>query len=108
MNVFQTPQETYGHLRAAHGGIYEEAPAGVVVEHAWNQDFIAGQVEALARFERERVAREQVLRRPMAAAANPRVDRYQNADYVAQRMAEQVRPTVRAADEEDCGWCILM
>ena len=55
MNVFETSQETYGHLRAAHGGIYEEAPAGVVVGDAWNPDFLVGQVEALVS---ERAARE--------------------------------------------------
>jgi hypothetical protein len=70
MNVFQTPQEIYGHL---------------------SPDFIAGQVEALARIERERVAREQVLRRPMAAAANPFVGQNQNAEYPAQRIAGQLR-----------------
>ena len=88
MNVFETPEETYGHLRAAYGGIYEEAPAGIVVGDAWNPDFLVEQVGALARFERERVAREPVLRRPMAGAANPFVGQNQNAEYRAQRMAE--------------------
>jgi hypothetical protein len=98
MSVFQTAQQTYDHLSTVHGGIYEEAPAGVVVEDAWNQDFLAGQREALAKIERERVAREQVLRRPMAAAANPLVDQRQYAD---QLMAEQLRRArVRAAAEE--------
>ena len=101
MNVFQTAQQTYDHLSTVHGGIYEEAPAGVVVGNAWNQDFLAGQREALARIERERVAREQVLRRPMAAVVNPFVDQYQNADYRAQLMAEQLRREhARAAVEE--------
>jgi len=91
MNVFETPEETYGHLRAAYGGIYEEAPAGIVVGDAWNPDFLVEQVGALARFERERVAREPVLRRPMAGAANPFVGQNQNAEYRAQRMADQLR-----------------
>ena len=134
MNVFETSQETYGHLKAAHGGIYEE-PAGVVIGGACNPDFLVGQVEAPARFERERAAREQVLGRPMAAAANPFVGQNQNAEYRAQRMADQLRrvdasaPAVRIAvinrqifaedkprqlregtrrREEERGWCILM
>ena len=84
INVFKTPQETYNHLRAAYGGIYEEAPAGVAVEDVWNEDFLAGQVEALARIERAPVAREQ------AAAANPFVGQKQNANYGAQFLFEQV------------------
>jgi hypothetical protein len=100
MNVFQTPQDTYEHLRTVHGGIYEEAPAGVVVGHAWNAEFLAEQAEALARIERERVAREQVWRRPMAAVANPFVDQYQNPDYRAQLMAEQLRRARAAAEEQ--------
>jgi hypothetical protein len=94
MNVFQTPQDTYEHLRTVHEGIYDEAPAGVVVGRAWNAGFLD-----LARIERERVAREQVFRRPMAAVANPFVDQYQNPDYRAQLMAEQLR-RARAAVEE--------
>ena len=100
MDVFQTGQETYDHMRAAHGGFYEEEPAGVVIGGAWNQDFVAGQVEALARIERERLAREQVLRRPMVAAVNPFVNQYPNADYRAQLMAEQLRGARAAAEEQ--------
>jgi hypothetical protein len=94
LNVFETAQETYNHLRAEHGGIYDEAPAApaVIVEEdwdeAWDEDFLAGQVEALARIERERVAREEALRLPRVAPpvypfANPY---YPNAfDMIAQQ-----------------------
>jgi hypothetical protein len=67
LNVFETAQETYNHLRAEHGGIYDEAQAAqdVIFEEYWDEDwdeaFLAGQVEALARIERERVAREEGL-----------------------------------------------
>ncbi|KIM39580.1 hypothetical protein M413DRAFT_415567 [Hebeloma cylindrosporum] len=76
MGVFQTPQETYAHLRAAHGGMYDAAPAGVVVEE----------------------------RRPIVIAANPLLDEQQqwqqrNAEYV-QIMAEQRRARAQAVAEE--------
>jgi hypothetical protein len=35
LKVFENSEATYDHLKAVHGGIYEEAPAGVVVEDAW-------------------------------------------------------------------------
>jgi len=135
-SVFPTAQETYDHLKAAHGGIYEAAPAGVA-EDDWNADFIAGQVEALARIERERLAREQRLRHANVAAANPFILQYHG--YQAQLVAERLRARERAeaeeqarrdaiehemrtravrearqlqeaarAQEEDRGWCILM
>jgi len=88
MNVFETPEETYAHLRTVHGGIHEQDPAAAV-GGARGQDFLEEQAEALARFERLRVAREEVLRRPVGAAANPFGDPH--AHYRAQFVGERMR-----------------
>lgn len=122
MGVFQTPQETYAHLRATHGGIYEAAPAGVVAEGDWDPVFLAGQAQELARIERERVARVQALRRPNAVAANPFVGQNQivgpqaeehatrarvNRQIFADEEARQLREAARRR-EENRGGCIVM
>ena len=95
MNVFQTAPETYHHLRVAHGDAgMAEAQVGYVIGGAWNADFIAGQAEALARIERERLVRGQFLGR-QNAGAHPFVPRYHG--YL---LDEQLRARERAEAEQ--------
>ncbi|KIM39596.1 hypothetical protein M413DRAFT_415587 [Hebeloma cylindrosporum] len=75
MNVFQTGRETSDHLIAAHGGIFDVS-AAVVVADEWNDVFIAGQAEEMARIARERLVRERALRH---VAANPFAGQNQDA-----------------------------
>jgi len=91
MNVFETPEETYAHLRTVHGGIHEQDPAAVV-GGARGQDFLEEQAEALARIERERAAREEARRRPMVAPVrNALMDQHPLANYHDELIARQAR-----------------
>lgn len=63
-----TPQTIYGHLQDAHGGIYNEIPAGVNREEQGENAFLAMQMQEIQRLERAHEA----LRQQFAQPAVPR------------------------------------
>ncbi|KAJ3500093.1 hypothetical protein NLJ89_g9943 [Agrocybe chaxingu] len=55
--AFDTHDETYAHMRAAHGGIRDEDPAEVEeLEPAWYDNLVQHQWDELEQFERQRAA----------------------------------------------------
>jgi Na+-transporting methylmalonyl-CoA/oxaloacetate decarboxylase gamma subunit len=90
MKVFQSSDETYDHLRAVHGGIYEEAPLDVAGGSP-DQGFLV-----------ERVVRGMAALRSPIAAANP--SHYRNAVHSVPSSATScyeeehaMRPAIAAA-----------
>ncbi|CAA7265212.1 unnamed protein product [Cyclocybe aegerita] len=60
--AFDTSDETYAHMRTAHGGIYDENPAGVQQAGGalhLDANFVQEQLDVLERIERQRLAVEQ-------------------------------------------------
>ncbi|KDR80944.1 hypothetical protein GALMADRAFT_91633 [Galerina marginata CBS 339.88] len=88
----------YQHMQTAHGNIYDEVPAGVNVGNAANNVFLAGQVDELARIERERertrqpvMANQPGLAPRRFAAYGGQMGQYGQQEEERRRQAEAAR-----------------